>query len=50
MEAAFVDAIGFDVIDAGPLAEGRAFRPGSTVHNVYGRALDAATPRAGLGL
>ncbi|MFJ8746440.1 hypothetical protein ACIRL2_44725 [Embleya sp. NPDC127516] len=45
-----VDAIGLDVNDAGPLAEGRAFRPGSAVYNVYGRMLDAATLRAGLGL
>ncbi|MGW1991250.1 hypothetical protein [Embleya sp. NPDC001921] len=49
-EAAPVDAIGLDVNDAGPLAEGRAFRPGSAVYNVYGRVPDAATPRAGLGL
>jgi 8-hydroxy-5-deazaflavin:NADPH oxidoreductase len=36
--AAFIDAIGFDVVDAGPLAAGRALQPG---HFVFGRELSA---------
>ncbi|QYC38085.1 cyclohexadienyl dehydrogenase [Nonomuraea coxensis DSM 45129] len=30
--AAFLDAIGYDVVDAGPLAEGRRFQPGTPVY------------------
>ncbi|MDI2131109.1 NADPH-dependent F420 reductase [Yinghuangia seranimata] len=34
--AAFADALGYDTVDTGPLAEGRRFEPGSVVYNVYG--------------
>ncbi|MFB9074478.1 NADPH-dependent F420 reductase [Citricoccus parietis] len=31
--AAFIDRIGFDAVDAGPLAAGRAFQPGTEIFN-----------------
>ncbi len=39
------DQFGFDVVDAGPLAEGRRFQPGAAAYN---RRLDAAELRAAL--
>ncbi len=47
--AAFLDAIGYDVVDAGPLAEGRRFQPGTPLYgSVYagGREDFAASPGA----
>ncbi len=41
-----IDSFGFDVVDAGPLAEGRRFQPGTAA---YGPRLDAAQLRAALG-
>lgn len=32
--AAFLDAIGYDAVDAGPLAEGRRFQPGTPAYGV----------------
>jgi predicted dinucleotide-binding enzyme len=32
--AELIDSFGFDVVDAGPLAEGRRFQPGSPAYNV----------------
>ena len=43
--AAFIDSLGFDVVDAGPLAEGRRYQPGSPA---YGVRRDAAGMRAAL--
>jgi 8-hydroxy-5-deazaflavin:NADPH oxidoreductase len=43
--AALLDEFGFDVVDAGPLREGRRFQPGEPV---YGVRLDAAALRYGL--
>jgi predicted dinucleotide-binding enzyme len=40
-----IDGFGFDVVDAGPLAEGRRFQPGAPA---YGPRLDAAGMRAAL--
>ena len=45
--AAFLDAIGYDAVDAGPLAEGRRFQPGTPLYGtVYagGDADFAASP------
>lgn len=39
--AAFLDAIGFDAVDAGPLAEGRRFQPGTPV---YGAGYSGGEP------
>ena len=33
--ARFLDAIGYDTVDAGPLAEGWRFQPGTPAHTVY---------------
>ena len=44
--AGLVEEFGFDVVDAGGLAEGRRFQPDSPVYNVR---LDATELRAGLG-
>ena len=55
--AAFLDAIGYDAVDAGPLAAGRAFQAGSapaygapygTFDNPEGTPADAGTIRAAL--
>jgi predicted dinucleotide-binding enzyme len=40
-----IDEFGFDVVDAGPLAEGRRFEPGAPA---YGAVLDADGTRAAL--
>jgi len=32
--ASLIDELGFDVVDAGPLAEGRRFQPGTPAYNV----------------
>jgi predicted dinucleotide-binding enzyme len=40
-----IDEFGFDVVDAGKLAEGRRFQPGTPAYN---RRLDAAGLRAAL--
>jgi hypothetical protein len=41
-----IDQFGFDVVDAGPLAEGRRFQPGKPAYNVR---MDAAELRSALG-
>lgn len=41
-----IDGFGFDVVDAGPLAEGRRFQPGTPAYNVR---LDASALRDALG-
>jgi len=52
--AAFADRIGFDVVDAGPLAEGRRIQPGTPGYGPpldragLERALAATTPQAAL--
>ncbi len=55
--AAFLDAIGYDTVDAGPLAAGRAFQAGSTaaygtpygpMDDPIGKPADTATIRAAL--
>ena len=43
--AALIDTFGFDVVDAGPLREGRRFQPGTPAYNVR---LDADGLRAAL--
>ena len=43
--SALMDDFGFDVVDAGPLAEGRRFQPGTPA---YGPRLDAPEMRAAL--
>lgn len=43
--ARFLDEIGFDPVDAGPLAAGRSFQPGTPIFN---GAFDAAAMRAAL--
>lgn len=43
--AAFVDRLGFDPVDAGPLAEGMRFEPGT---ELFGADVDAAEVRARL--
>jgi len=43
--AGLIDQFGFDVVDAGPLAEGRRFQPGTPAYNVR---LDATQLRAAL--
>lgn len=43
--AALIDSLGFDVVDAGPLAEGRRYQPGLPA---YGVRRDAAGMRAAL--
>jgi predicted dinucleotide-binding enzyme len=40
-----IDQFGFDAVDAGPLAEGRRFQPGTSAYNVR---MDAAELRAAL--
>jgi len=40
---ALIDAIGFDVVDAGPLAAGRDMQPGSPVYNAHMDAAELAT-------
>ena len=45
--AELIDQFGFDVVDAGKLAEGRRFQPGTSPYN---RRLDAAGLRAALGM
>ncbi len=44
--ADFIDRLGFDVVDAGPLAEGRRIQPGTPG---YGPRLDRAALRLALG-
>jgi predicted dinucleotide-binding enzyme len=44
--AELIDQFGFDTVDAGPLAEGRRFQPGTLPYNVR---LDAAELRSALG-
>jgi predicted dinucleotide-binding enzyme len=51
----FLDAIGYDAVDAGPLAEGWRWQPGTPAHVVYAgetvqvaRAADADTVRGAL--
>jgi 8-hydroxy-5-deazaflavin:NADPH oxidoreductase len=42
---AFLDAIGYGALDAGPLAEGRRWQPGTPAHLVYaGDTIQAAVP------
>jgi predicted dinucleotide-binding enzyme len=43
--ASLVDSFGFDVVNAGPLREGRRFQPGTPAYNVR---LDATSLRAAL--
>ena len=43
--SALIEEFGFDVVDAGPLAEGRRFQPGTPA---YGPRLDTAGMRAAL--
>jgi predicted dinucleotide-binding enzyme len=45
--AALIDSFGFDVVDAGPLAAGRAFQPDTAVYNVRQNHAELA---AGLGV
>jgi hypothetical protein len=45
MVTEMIDAFGFDVVDAGPLHEGRRFQPGTPAYNVR---LDEAALRAAL--
>ncbi|OZM79104.1 NADPH-dependent F420 reductase [Pseudonocardia sp. MH-G8] len=43
--ARFVDAIGFDTVDGGPLAEGWRWQPGTPAHSVYaGETIQVANP------
>jgi hypothetical protein len=42
-----IDQFGFDVVDVGPLAEGRRFQPGTPAYNVR---LDASALRRALGM
>ncbi|GGP85265.1 NADP oxidoreductase [Saccharothrix coeruleofusca] len=43
--AAFLDGIGYDTLDAGPLAEGRRWQPGTPAHLVYaGESIQVAVP------
>lgn len=45
--AGLIDQFGFDVVDVGPLAEGRRFQPGTPAYNVR---LDAGALRHTLGM
>jgi 8-hydroxy-5-deazaflavin:NADPH oxidoreductase len=45
--ASLIDQFGFDVVDVGPLAEGRRFQPGTPAYNVR---LDASALRHALGM
>jgi 8-hydroxy-5-deazaflavin:NADPH oxidoreductase len=45
--AGLIGQFGFDVVDAGPLAEGRRFQPGTPAYNVR---LDAGALRQALGM
>jgi predicted dinucleotide-binding enzyme len=45
--SAYIDTLGFDVVDAGPLGEGRRFQPGTPAYNVR---LDATALREALSL
>ncbi|WP_049572746.1 NADPH-dependent F420 reductase [Streptomyces sp. SBT349] len=41
----FLDAIGYDTVDAGPLAEGRRWQPGTPAHILYaGETIQVAQP------
>lgn len=42
---AFLDAIGYDTVDAGPLAEGRRWQPGTPAYGVFaGETIQDAVP------
>ena len=45
--AGLIDQFGFDVVDVGPLAEGRRFQPGTPAYNAR---LDAGALRRALGM
>lgn len=47
--AAFIDSLGFDVVDAGPLREGHRFQPGTPAYNVRLGSAELAQALAATG-